>query len=542
MTLSVADIDRWSAGAVRDVFQAAGARARAVLEVSRQLKSLAVFDAWNGATAEAAKHQNALIRQDLDVHGCEALAVARAADKAADGIEHVQSQLRQLRADACQLQMAIDPIDSKITPAAGFRGGPMEELLKTMQLQPRLDAIVAQANGIDQQLATAIDIADGDLHIRPDMGPPVGPLGLTPTQRASDDNEERLRQARLDLRRRINALQSRHERLAQGDDSTQLRAVADELGAARDRMAEFDSIDKALRTAPETYLTQLNIPADNKQKVGATVAVGNPDTAANIAVSVPGLGATARDSLPGMVIDAWNLQTTAQDELTRLGLQASVVTVAFVGHDPPPNPIKTASPRDLWRAIGDRRARDGATILSSYLQQVRANNPAAHISVFGHSYGSLTASLALQQLNAKGLHPVNDAVFCGSPGLELVNPGRLGLADGHAYVMRAIGHDAIPELAPLARLHGWGPDPYLGMMAELSSRAGVSPDGVERAGVTGHTDYSHAVVGPDGAPVLRMSGYNLAVIAAGIADLPGGGKQLVMAPTPLTPYPHPGRG
>jgi hypothetical protein len=41
--------------------------------------------------------------------------------------------------------------------------------------------------------------------------------------------------------------------------------------------------------------------------------------------------------------------------------------------------------------------------------------------------------------------------------------------------------------------------------------------------------------------MLRMSGYNLAVVAAGIADLPDGGQQLVMAPTPLTPYPHPGR-
>ncbi len=50
-----------------------------------------------------------------------------------------------------------------------------------------------------------------------------------------------------------------------------------------------------------------------------------------------------------------------------------------------------------------------------------------------------------------------------------------------------------------------------------------------------------AVVGSGRRSVLRMSGYNLAVVAAGIADLPDGGKQLVMAPTPLTPYPHPGR-
>ncbi|PIJ32070.1 hypothetical protein BMW24_020320 [Mycobacterium heckeshornense] len=35
------------------------------------------------------------------------------------------------------------------------------------------------------------------------------------------------------------------------------------------------------------------------------------------------------------------------------------------------------------------------------------------------------------------MHPVNDAVFYGSPGLELTDPSQLGLANGHAYVMRS---------------------------------------------------------------------------------------------------------
>ena len=56
MTLPVADIDRWSAEAVREVFHAAGARGQATLEASGQLSSLAVFDSWDGATAEARKH------------------------------------------------------------------------------------------------------------------------------------------------------------------------------------------------------------------------------------------------------------------------------------------------------------------------------------------------------------------------------------------------------------------------------------------------------------------------------------------------------
>ena len=77
MTLTVADIDGWSAEAVREVFHAAAARGQATLEAARQLSSLAVFDTWQGATAEARRHSNASIRLDLDAHGNESLAVAR---------------------------------------------------------------------------------------------------------------------------------------------------------------------------------------------------------------------------------------------------------------------------------------------------------------------------------------------------------------------------------------------------------------------------------------------------------------------------------
>jgi hypothetical protein len=537
VTLTVADIDRWNAGAVREVFQAANARGQATLEASRQLSTLSVFDTWEGATAEARKHVNAGIRQDLDAHGNEALAVARAADQAADGIEHVQSDLRTLRHDAAELHMAIDAATNTLVPGANCV--PTEAFIAEMQLQPRLDAILAEANAVDQELAAAINMADGDVAIPPDAGPPVGPQGLTPTQRKSDANQERVREERAKLQAHINDLKQAITRA--GGDQNRLQDLNSQLNAAQNRMAEYDAIDDALTRAPETYLTQLDIPTDPGQKVRAAVAVGNPDTATDISVTVPGIGSTTKDSLPSMVGEARNLQRTAENELRRLGRSGSVVTIAWMGYDPPANTLNTTSPRDFWRTINDERAQAGATALAPYLQQLHTNNPNAHLSLFGHSYGSLTSSLALQQLNAQGLHPVNDAVFYGSPGLELNDPSQLGLANGHAYVMKAPpGDDWIPEVAPLAPLHGWGSDPYGGMMPELSSQAGTSPDGVMREGVHSHADYPRAVTGPGGEQMLRMSGYNLAVVAAGIADLPDGAKQLMMAPTLLNPRPHPG--
>lgn len=60
-------------------------------------------------------------------------------------------------------------------------------------------------------------------------------------------------------------------------------------------------------------------------------------------------------------------------------------------------------------------------------------------------------------------------------------------------------------------------DPYLTPgLTELSSQAGFDPGGVWRDGVYGHADYPRTFQDVAGNSQLRMSGYNLAVIAAGL--------------------------
>lgn len=428
MPLTVADIDRWNAQAVREVFHAASARAEVTFEASRQLAALSIFANSGGKTAEAAAHHNAGIRRDLDAHGNEALAVARAADRAADGIVKVQSELAALRHAAAAAELTIDALINRVVPIPGLRSTEAQwarTLAKQTELQAELDAIMAEANAVDE----------------------------------------------------------------------------------------------ALSRAPETYLTQLQIPEDPNQQVLAAVAVGNPDTAANVSVTVPGVGSTTRGALPGMVTEARDLRSEVIRQLNAAGKPASVATIAWMGYHPPPNPLDTGSAGDLWQTMTDGQAHAGAADLSRYLQQVRANNPSGHLTVLGHSYGSLTASLALQDLDAQSAHPVNDVVFYGSPGLELYSPAQLGLDHGHAYVMQA-PHDLITNLvAPLAPLHGWGLDPYLTPgFTELSSQAGFDPGGIWRDGVYAHGDYPRSFLDAAGQPQLRMSGYNLAAIAAGLPD------------------------
>lgn len=536
MTISVEEIDRWDAGDVREVFHATRSRAEAAFEASNGIADLPAFGTWGGAASEAAKDAIGQTRKDLDAHGNEALAVAQAASRAADEVEQVKGKLAALRAEAESLGMAVDPVSNTIEPGPGAAGAdPMEVALKQMQLQPRLDAILAEAAAVDQELAAAINMATGATQI-PEAGPPVGPDGLTPTQVSSEANKGRLEDERTATQTRVDELQRRFDELAgqayMGDQSAatrdEINDLTTQLTDSKQYLGDLNAVHDALGKAPDTYLTMFDPRTGAGKPVLAAIAVGNPDTATKVSVTVPGVGSATNASLAGMVGEANDLRRTTQFQLDRTGTPGSVATIAWMGYDTPPNPIDTLSPADLWTTMTDDQAQVGASSLSSYLEQLRATSPGAEISLLGHSYGSLTSSLALQDLNAQGLHPVDNVVFYGSPGLELTDPAQLGLAGSDAYVMRAPADDITSYFAPAAPLHGWGADPYGGILPELSSQAGTDPGGVMRDGVSSHADYPRAVDGN-----LRMSGYNLAAVIAGLPH-----DQLVMAPPPSPAVPH----
>jgi hypothetical protein len=81
LSLTIADIERWNAGDVREVFHAASSRAQAALDAADGLATLPAFTTWSGESAEAAKRAIGQTRKDLDSHGNESLAVANAARK-----------------------------------------------------------------------------------------------------------------------------------------------------------------------------------------------------------------------------------------------------------------------------------------------------------------------------------------------------------------------------------------------------------------------------------------------------------------------------
>ena len=141
----------------------------------------------------------------------------------------------------------------------------------------------------------------------------------------------------------------------------------------------------------------------------------------------------------GMTTEASNLR---QEALRQLGntpghQNDTGATIAWIGYDAPQVPgwnDVTGSVQGGWGVSHDDIARTGAQNLANFydgLQSAHEGGP-AHLTAIGHSYGSLTAGLALQD---PGNHGVSDAVCYGSPGIEATTPGLLQLQPGHVYTM-----------------------------------------------------------------------------------------------------------
>ncbi|KUI05598.1 alpha/beta hydrolase [Mycobacterium sp. IS-3022] len=313
----------------------------------------------------------------------------------------------------------------------------------------------------------------------------------------------------------------------------------DRLNDARAMRAAM-SVDGKTESAydPNKYLMLLEFPEDREAR--AAIAVGNPDTAEHVSVTTPGVD-TRPTSLPGMVNEATALrnETVNQLELAkRPGEEVS--TIAWLGYEPPGKDIS------VLEAGFENRANDAAPDLADFYRGINATNEHGsdvHLSALGHSYGSLTTAQALYELGQTGV--VDDAAFYGSPGLghtdevgsvtgvhgvplEVMRPigdeADMFLQDGHAYVMSAPGDwiSGDPKLGPIPMpsagdLGQFGPNPTTLPLEQLSSEAARSPtDNVSRAGAESHADYPRS----DDSGVLRTTGYNLAIITGGLAEVP----------------------
>ncbi|MDR7275672.1 alpha/beta hydrolase [Catenuloplanes atrovinosus] len=152
----------------------------------------------------------------------------------------------------------------------------------------------------------------------------------------------------------------------------------------------------------------------------AAVAVGNPDTAANTAVVIPGVG-TEMDDIRGQINRAADLQAAA----TGLG-GGSTSVIAWVGYDTP------GPGADLASAPFGDKSEAGAQALDHFVNGLNSahDDSPSHLTAVGHSYGSTVIGEAAS--HGDGL-AVDDIVALGSPGMRVDNVDELMIDPEHVY-------------------------------------------------------------------------------------------------------------
>lgn len=176
------------------------------------------------------------------------------------------------------------------------------------------------------------------------------------------------------------------------------------------------------------------------------IALNNPDTAANVATFVPGTGSPL--TAIGVGVDRSRaLLGSAQ----RADPSARTSVITWYGYDAPP---------DLAAAMGDGRAREGASALDGFEDGLRATHAgiASRNTVLGHSYGSTVIGAAASGANSLDADAV---VFVGSPGVGVDDVSELRLAgipagrNGAHVFATADPADPVPRFGQF--LHGVDP-------------------------------------------------------------------------------------
>ena len=543
MSVSVADIDRWDAGDVREVFHATRSRAEAAFEAADGIAELPAFGSWGGDASEAARDAIGRTRRDLDAHGNEALAVAQAAGKAADDIEQVRSKLGQLRTDAERLGMAIDPVSNTVEPGPGSAGAPPIELeIKRMQLQPELDAILAEAARVDQELARAIGMATGETPIpdtphdnRPEIQDALSrPLPDDPQQfndlweQLTAEEREWLYQQdhgignhpgmpfvdRDVFNRRhlveltdtaqtdVDRLSREHPDWAASGDRFPYSVTPQQYGQYADWKRQWDAANTKLDgfgvvaqtlAKDDGYQRYLGLVDDQGH---AAVSIGDPDTSIRTATLVPGTGQdlSTIDGADGKSVDMLRAALDADPTLTA----QDVAVTTWMGYDRPMN---------IPEAGSASHAENGAGALDSFLSGVQASHEGPIPStdtVIGHSYGSTLVGAA-----GAGDHhlAVDNVIAVGSPGMLVGHASDLNLdSGGQVYATRA-EHDIISVVAGAVL----GPNPtwdgFGAIELEAAPGPATGPDFLDIPSIGAHSSYWD-----EGNPALA----NMGAIIAGM--------------------------
>lgn len=229
--------------------------------------------------------------------------------------------------------------------------------------------------------------------------------------------------------------------------------------------------------------------ADNGQG-RAAIAIGNPDTAANTAVIVPGTGSSVRD---GWLSDGHNDAIHLWDQANISDPDNPTAVIMWMGYDAPDGFTDTriANP-DLARAGGDLLAADVNGLAATH------TGP-SHVTVIGHSYGSTTVADAFAGSGMRA----NDAVLIGSPGTDLAESAEDFHLDGGKVYVGAASTDPVSWIGMPGDYPADWLNRQLGYPVGMDAGLGADPAGDE----FGSVRFRAEVAGEDGLDVHDHSRY-----------------------------------
>ena len=167
MSLTLADIDRWSPEAINTVFQAAIKRAHGTRAASAALGQTMQFLDWGGDSADAARAAAHRTMLDLGSHADACDAVGRAAEKSAEEVFAIKTRLQIIRDQASEYHLTIDNQTGTVSlpdNLSSFSPAEQSEIEAAwLRVAEAITRLLADAQAADEDLAAAIRGADGDL-------------------------------------------------------------------------------------------------------------------------------------------------------------------------------------------------------------------------------------------------------------------------------------------------------------------------------------------------------------------------------------------
>lgn len=532
--MNMQDLAGWDPDALEGLGIELGKLAGELDRIEGDIRRATTFGGtWTGDAADAAARPIRMLADTVDIQvdsyrkvsACAAVVVPRLRAL------HAELEAAHTRADEHGL---IIGADGAVTGSPGRAGAEFESARSALRM--RLDTLLRCAQELDREAASMLARALPDESCSsatqfvssstrfPELGPIPGPgsdpgavaawwSSLDPFDRTVLLTEYPERVGGLDgvpseardlanrallgiERERLTGVALLLQEELEGNMFGGLISNADAgLAQTLNKLGALDEIDRTL-VLDDRRLLALDMTG---REAMAVVAVGDVDTADHIAVFTPGAGSTVQGNLHGYDQQVSALRDEAQRELGRVDRGSeTVAAVTWMNYQAPHFGWGLAFTERS--PVSDLSATLAAPRLTTFLDGLDASRPDSppHVTVVGHSYGALVASLALQQ----GAD-ADKAVFVGAPGLGTSDVGTLGMAPGSMYLIEA-DEDLIADTG----IFGGDPSRLPGL-TRLSSDAGEDLSGDLRTGSVGHSSY--LVPG-------SMSTYNIAVVVADTAD------------------------